>query len=293
MQGGVNVTGLVVIEHRGFDEGFQLIDAVQAHALAEIFLDPVVGQLGGDGLFDVVQGRLKNGFLAVQVLIAVILGEGDRDVKGLAGGMADDLIFKVVNVGAAAQSQVSAAALGVAAVESNAVDAAYIVNVDRIAVRGCAVLDLIRGRKVGQHVGINVIIDVVVADLAQVGADRDVRVVVGQGDIIGGGHALEITVLVKRIGKAEISQIGVLGVRGLSAGLLGGVSRLGGRFSGLGGGGVSGIAAGRKHSGHADSHAKGCHTAEILQFHGILLSFSKLHTFLLYTLFWKSKMKLL
>ena len=134
---------------------------------------------------------------------------------------------------------------------------------------------------------------VVVADLAQVGADRDVRVVVGQGDIIGGGHALEITVLVKRIGKAEISQIGVLGVRGLSAGLLGGVSRLGGRFSGLGRGGVSGIAAGRKHSSHADSHAKGCHTAEILQFHGILLSFSKLHTFLLYTIFRKSKMKLL
>ena len=64
-------------------------------------------------------------------------------------------------------------------------------------------------------------------------------------------------------------------------------------FSGLGGGGVSGIAAGRKHSGHADSHAKGCHTAEILQFHGILLSFSKLHTFLLYTFFRKSKMKLL
>ena len=293
MQVGVNVTGLVVIEHRGLDEGFQLIDAVQAHALAEIFLDPVVGQLGGDGLLDVVQGRLKDGFLAVQVLIAVILGEGDRDVKGLAGGMADDLIFKVVNVGAAAQSQVGAAALGVAAVESNAVDAAHVVNVDRIAVRGCAVLDLIRGRKVGQHVGINVIIDVVVADLAQVGADRDVRVVVGQGDIIGGGHALEITVLVKRIGKAEISQIGVLGVRGLSAGLLGGVSRLGGRFSGLGGSGVSGIAAGRKHSSHADSHAKGCHTAEILQFHGILLSFSKLHTFLLYTIFRKSKMKLL
>ena len=240
MQGGVNVTGLVVIEHRGLDEGFQLIDVVQAHALAEIFLDPVVGQLGGDGLLDVVQGRLKDGFLAVQVLIAVILGEGDCDVKGLAGGMADDLIFKVVNVGAAAQSQVGAAALGIAAVESNAVDAAHIVNVDRIAVRGCAVLDLIRGRKVGQHVGINVIIDVVVADLAQIGADRDVRVVVG-----------------------------------------------------LGGSGVSGIAAGRKHSSHADSHAKGCHTAEILQFHGILLSISKLHTFLLYTLFRKSKMKLL
>ena len=207
--------------------------------------------------------------------------------------MADDLIFKVVNVGAAAQSQVGTAALGVTAVESNAVDAAHIVNVDRIAVRGCAVLDLIRGRKVGQHVGINVIIDVVVADLAQVGADRDVRVVVGQGDIIGGGHALEITVLVKRIGKAEISQIGVLGVRGLGAGLFGGVSRLSGRFSSLGGGGVSGIAAGRKHSSHADSHAKGCHTAKILQFHGILLSISKLHTFLLYTLFQKSKMKLL
>ena len=34
-------------------------------------------------------------------------------------------------------------------------------------------------------------------------------------------------------------------------------------------------------------------TSPVLQFHGILLSFSKLYTFLLYTFFRKSKMKLL
>ena len=69
----------------------------------QVLLDPVVGQLRGDGLLDVVQGRLKDGLLAVQVLVAVIFGEGDGDIEGLAGGVADDLILKVVDVGAAAR----------------------------------------------------------------------------------------------------------------------------------------------------------------------------------------------
>ena len=51
-----------------------------------------------DGLADIVQGRLKDGLLAVQILIAVIFGEGDGDIEGLAGVVADDLIFKVVDV---------------------------------------------------------------------------------------------------------------------------------------------------------------------------------------------------
>ena len=137
---------------------------------AEVLGNPLVAQLGGDGVLDVVQGRLKDGLLAVQVLVAVILGEGDGDVEGLAGIVADDLLLKVVDVGAAAQGQVGAVALGVAPVKGNAVDAAYIVNVDGVTVRCRAVRDLHRwSENLDSTLEVDVVVDILFADLAQVG----------------------------------------------------------------------------------------------------------------------------
>ena len=197
--------------------------------------------------------------------------------------MADDLLLKVVDVGAAAQGQVSAVALGVAPVKGNAVDAAYIVNVDGITVRCRAVRNLLGGGEFGQHVGGDVVVDIFFADLPQVGIDRDIGVVVRQGDVIGGGHTLEIAVLVESVGKAEICQVGVLGicgslvgggVRSLRGCCLGGLGGLRSRFGSLGG-----IAAGGQGSGHADSQTKGCQAMEILQFHGILLFLCKIAYF--------------
>ena len=50
----------------------------------------------------------------------------------LAGHVADDLILEVVNVAVAAQGQVSAVALGIAAVKLHAVDGTNVVDVDSV-----------------------------------------------------------------------------------------------------------------------------------------------------------------
>ena len=284
VQGGVDLAGLIVIEHRALDKRLQLVNAVQVHRGGEVLLHPVIGQLGGDGLLDVVQGRLKDGLLAAQVRVAVVFGEGDGDIKGLAGGMADDLILKAVDKGTAAEGQVVAAALTVAAVKGNAVNAAHIVDVDGIAVRSGAVGDLRVGRKAGKDIRIDIVGDVVLTDLTEISADRDVGVVIGQIHIVGSGHALEVAVLIKRIGKAEISQISVGGIIG---GLAGG-GGVGGRSRLSGGGGclVIALAAGGQGSGHADSQTKGRQTVDMIQFHGYLLFLYKIayhniiHTFL-------------
>src|SRR5699024_10753725 len=89
---------------------------VQVVGSAEILLHPGVGGLGQHADRQAVEGDREHGFLARQGDgvarlvggIAVIVGEGDGDVKAVPDVVADDLILKAVDERAAAQGQVIA-----------------------------------------------------------------------------------------------------------------------------------------------------------------------------------------
>src|SRR5699024_7904849 len=176
------------------------------------------------------------------------------------------LFLKPVNVGAAAQFQIGALALGVAAFKGHAVDGAHVVDVDGVPVGRGAVGDLVDGGEVGQDVGVDVIGHILLIDLAQRRVDGDGGVVIRQGDVIGGGHAFQVAVLVKPVGVVEIRQV-IVG--GLIHGGLGG-----GGFGGSGlrrGSALGGAAAARQCGGQAYSQQAGGGAQEYFLFHGVLL----------------------
>ena len=187
----------------------------------------------------------------------------------------------------AAQGQVSAVALGIAAVKLHAVDGTNIVDVDSISVSSGAVSDFFVGGVVGQDVLVDVVADVLVGDLAQVGVDGDVSVVIGQSDVIQSGDVLQVAVVVVSLGEAEISQVVVSGLVRL-CGLLGG----GGRSGFLGSSGFGSSLAGSSASAACQAVMPRASTAARTRFMvESFMGFScflKLHTFLLYTHFGKS-----
>lgn len=202
--------------------------------------------------------------------------------------MADDLILEVVNVAVAAQGQVSAVALGIAAVKLHAVDGTNVVDVDSVSVSSGAVSDFLVGGVVGQDVLVDVVADVLVGDLAQVGVDGDVSVVIGQGDVIQSGDILQVAVVVVSLGEAEISQVVVSGLV---------------RLCGLLGGGDSAVSSVAADSAVASLEAvlpqparaavmprasTAARTRFMVESFMGFSCFLKLHTFLLYTHFGKS-----
>ena len=129
-----------VVEHL-LVERFQLLHGVNIIALAVVLGHPRIGQLGQDLLADIVQGNGEHSLFAAQDngvalgigRIAVSLREGHGDIKGLAGGVAYDLILKAIDESTAAQGQAVAAVS--AAAERNAIHGTGIVDVDGITVR--------------------------------------------------------------------------------------------------------------------------------------------------------------
>src|SRR5699024_6845965 len=210
VQGGVNIAVLILEGDLIFDEFVQRSHIGNTHGGGEVLLHPGIGQFGGDGFVDVVQRGAENRILAGQIGAAVVLGEGDGHIEGFAGGVACDLIFKVINAAAAAELQV--VALGAAAVELNPVDGANIVDVDGVAHGGGTVSDLVGGSKAGQDVGVDVIRNILVAYFAQRVINGDVGVIVGQGDVIQSGYVFQVAVFVKTVGVAELCQVIVGGI---------------------------------------------------------------------------------
>ena len=189
--------------------------------------------------------------------------------------MADDLLLKTGDKRTAAQRQVGALTLGVAAVKLDAVHGAHIVDVDGVAVLGRTVGDLLGGGKVRKEVLLNKSGHVLIAHFAQGGVDGDIGVVVGQRDVVGGGDVFQVAVFIKPGRVVEIRQVligglihGGLGGGGLSRG--GGVGAFGGALH------LGGAAAAGQRGGHAHGQQSGRGAVQAFVFHGSLLGFYKI-----------------
>ena len=112
------------------DRILQLIEGV---ILADV-LGKVVVQRGQFLVLHVVQLDLEGSVLAGQLLSLVLLGELDVDVELLAGLVADDLLLEAGDEGAGAQHQ--RVVLGLAALESDAINEALEVDVNGVTVLG-------------------------------------------------------------------------------------------------------------------------------------------------------------
>ena len=86
-----------------------------------------------------MQFAFEDSGLALQLFRVVILGEGDVDVEGFAGLVADNLVFKAGDELARAEGQMEM--LRLAAFKGLVVDKAFKVDVDDIAVFSAAVLN--------------------------------------------------------------------------------------------------------------------------------------------------------
>ena len=231
----------------------------------QIVHDPFIGQFGQHRHVDVVQRGLEQGLLAVQFLISVILREGHHNVKGLAGGVAHDLILKIIDEGAAAQRQVVTAAAGITALKFHAVNGTHIINVDGIPAFGGPFGLLLGGGVVAQHVVGDVLTDLLRADDLRISGQGQMLEILRQRHVIQRGHALEIAFLVKDRAVIEVCQIrvGILRVRP-GDGFFGG-----GLFCGLGAGFGGAAAAGQRGANRQRQQQTG--GTFQLQFHGNLL----------------------
>ena len=174
-----------------------------------MFLHPCVGQLRQNLLADVVQGDREDGLLVAQDHrvavgvggVAVAVREGDVDIEGLTGLVADDLVFEAVDEAAAAQRQ-AVAAVG-AAREGYAVHGARVVDVDGVAVSRGAVGDLPGGGVLAEH-RIDLGLDVLLGRLDVRLFQRDGRIVLRQGDVVQRLDAGPIAVLIQTVAVGEV-----------------------------------------------------------------------------------------
>ena len=149
VQLAVQLIGFLIEQQAVADKSFQLSHIVHAHGLGQVAADPIISQVGGHILVDVVQRGGEHCVLAGQVGGLVVIREGDIHIKGFAGHVANDLILEAVNKGAAAQGQIIIAAG--AAVKGNAVYGTGKVNVNRVTDLGGAVGALVGGLIVGDN----------------------------------------------------------------------------------------------------------------------------------------------
>ena len=90
-----------------------------------------------------MQLDLEDSFLASQLSSLILGGEGDVDVELFASRVADDLILEAGDEGAAAQGQ--AVVLSLAALECNAIDEAFEVDINDVAVLSSALTGQLTG----------------------------------------------------------------------------------------------------------------------------------------------------
>ena len=203
--GGVEVGGVELVLIVGA-QGLHGVDVVGG---AEGAGHPCVGELGQDAFADVVEGHGKDGFLAAELHsiaagvggIAVAVGEGDVDVEGLAGLVADDLVFKAVDESAAAQRQI--VVLGAAAGERHVVHRADIVDVHGVSVGGSAVGDVLGGGILAQQIA-DLLLHFLAGGLDVRALDGDGCKVFGQGHIVQSADALPVALLVQTIAVVEV-----------------------------------------------------------------------------------------
>ena len=203
--GGVEVRGVELVLIVGA-QGLHGVDVVGG---AEGAGHPCVGELGQDAFADVVEGHGKDGFLAAELHsiaagvggIAVAVGEGDVDVEGLAGLVADDLVFKAVDESAAAQRQI--VVLGAAAGERHVVHRADIVDVHGVSVGGSAVGDVLGGGILAQQIA-DLLLHFLAGGLDVRALDGDGCKVFGQGHIVQSADALPVALLVQTIAVVEV-----------------------------------------------------------------------------------------
>ena len=165
-------------------------DGGVAVILLQIIYDKVVGQLVGVGFHNVVDGDGKDGVLAGQVGVILIgIGEGDLDIEGFAGLVADELLQEVINIAGDADGDLSAVAVGAAALEGDTVYLADIIDVEGIAILDGAVSYLV-GIGVARHDGIDAGLDILLLDGGHLLGIGEVGVL-AQGNVVLGGDALE------------------------------------------------------------------------------------------------------
>ena len=304
VQLAVQLIGFLVEQQAVVDIVLQFGHIVHAHRVRQVAADPIIGQVGGHILVDVVQRGGEHCVLASQVGGLIVIWEGDIHIKGFAGHVANDLILEAVNKGAAAQGQIIIAAG--AAVKGNAVNGTGKVNVHSVTVFGGAVGDLVGGLIVGKNVVGNVIVNITVAHgggIVRKGKALSIR----QRDVIQRGDAFQVAVLVIGITERKISQIRII-IGGAFCGSVVRNSAFTGSFAGscaLGGcfaGGCAGT-AGSQAKNHAACQQAGSSAGQVGVFHGLSpVFFEKIHrvpqqgkippskadTFLLYSFFAKS-----
>ena len=270
VQLAVQLIGFLIEQQAVADKSFQLSHIVHAHGLGQVAADPIISQVGGHILVDVVQRGGEHCVLAGQVGGLVVIREGDIHIKGFAGHVANDLILEAVNKGAAAQGQIIIAAG--AAVKGNAVNGTGKVNVHSVTVFGGAVGDLVGGLIVGKNVVGNVIVNITVAHgggIVRKGKALSVR----QRDVIQRGDAFQVAVLVIGITERKISQIRII-IGGAFCGSVVRNSAFTGSFAGscaLGGcfaGGCTGT-AGSQAKNHAACQQAGSSAGQVGVFHGL------------------------
>ena len=206
--GGVQVGGVELLLIVGA-QGLHGVDVVGGAEGAEVAGHPCVGQLGQDALTDVVEGHGEDGLLAAELHsiaagvggVAVAVGEGDVDVEGLAGLVADDLVFKAVDESAAAQRQI--VVLGAAAGELHVVHRADIVDVHGVAVGGSAVGDVLSGGILAQQIA-DLLLHFLAGGLDVRALDGDGCKVFGQGHIVQSTDALPVALLIQTIAVVEV-----------------------------------------------------------------------------------------
>src|SRR5699024_7863007 len=138
----VSLLGIVI----GNTLADRILESVEGVILADIHREIVVesGQLL---VLDLMKLDLEGGVLAGQFGSLILLRELDIDIKLLTGAVADDLLLKARDKGAAAKHEV--VVLGLAALKCNAIDKAFEIDIDSIAVFGCTLT--------GQHTAVAVL----------------------------------------------------------------------------------------------------------------------------------------
>ena len=159
---------------------------------------------------------------------SLYLREGHGDIKGLAGGVAHDLILKAIDESTAAQGQAVAAVS--AAAERNAIHGTGVVDVDGITVRCGTVRHLLLGGVVAEQ-AVDLALDLLLGRLDLRTLEGKACKVLGQGDIVKRFHALPVAILVQTAAVREVLVIVIFRAAVNSGGCAGSGRR---RISGLG-----------------------------------------------------------
>ena len=156
---------------------------------------------------NVVDGNVEDGVLAGTIGVAGVgVGEGDLNIKVLAGHVTDELLKKIVNVVGDADGNVGALTLGTSAVKFDAVYAADVVDVEGVSVLNGTVGDLFVYGVFGKK-SIYLLLQILFGSSEGVCGDGNL-LVFGQGDVFGSFEIFDEAVFVKSIRIGEVFVVG-------------------------------------------------------------------------------------